>query len=118
MNRGDARIISLNITIAGNPIAENYADEIELTINPETTCNCVKKKLSDGTIIWNVEKQKYIALLTQEDTFKLIVGNNTYQLRVKKDIEVVSSAIKYIKFGSTNSTEVLVDPETEANDEE
>ena len=116
MNRGDAKIISLNIKIAGVPIEQGFADEIELTINPQNTRNCVKKTLSDETIEWDANKQKYVAYLTQEDTFKLIAGNNSYQLRVKKGDEVISSAIKYMKFGCTNSTEVLEDSEVQEND--
>ena len=116
MNRGDAKIMSLNIKIAGVPIEQGFADEIELTINPQNTQNCVKKKLSDETIEWDSTRQKYIVFLTQEDTFKLIVGNNSYQLRVKKGNDVISSTIKYIKFGRTNSTEVLEDSEVQEND--
>lgn len=116
MNRGDARVISLNIKIAGEPIQEGFADEIELTINPQNTRNCVQKTLTGETIEWDANKHKYVAYLTQEDTFKLIAGNNSYQLRVKKGIDVISSAIKYLRFGCTNSTEVLEDSEVQEND--
>ena len=114
MNRGDARVISLNIKVAGVPVEQDFADEIELTFNPQNGPNCIKKLLSNGSIEWNGDK--YVTYLTQEDTFKLMSGNNSYQLRVKKGINVISSTIKNIKFGRVNSIEVLESTEVQEND--
>ena len=114
MNRGDAQIISLTITISGEPITEGYADEIELTINPDSSQNCVKKKLTTGDIVWNGMISKYTTLLSQADTFKMLSGANTYQLRIKKGEEVVSSVIGSLKFGNANSSEILTNGTSES----
>ena len=108
MNRGDSTYLSLNITISGIPITEDYADEIELTFNPQDSCYCVQKYLSKGDIIWNNVKQKYEAFLSQQDSFKLHSGDNHYQIRLLKNGSVVSSKFGAFILGNVNSKEVLV----------
>lgn len=107
MNRGDATTLTLNIFINGEPITNDYADEIEITFNKECGSFCVQKTLSDEQIVWNASSEKYEMFLTQEDTFKLRTGVNTVQLRLLKDGNVISSIINSFNIGGVNSKEVL-----------
>lgn len=106
MNRGDAFIIGLGIKVDEEPIVEGYADEIEFTLNPEASENFVQKKLTTGEIVWNTDK--YYVYLSQADTFKCKSGTNKWQIRLKKDANVISSAFGKLTLGEANSREVLV----------
>ena len=108
MNRGDAQAVYLNITVDGNPIDQYYADEIEVTFNPELHGHSVRKTLSAGDIYWDDEVHQYALVLSQEDTFILHPGNNTWQLRLMKDTFVVSTIIGKIAIGDVNSKRILV----------
>ena len=108
MNRGDATVISLDITIDDEPIEQDYADDVEVTFNPQCGSNCVQKSLKDETIYWDATTSKYLMFLTQEDTYKLKTGANTVQLRVLKDDIVTSTAINTFFLGNVNSKEILV----------
>lgn len=109
MNRGDAQRIILTIQIDGSPITQDYASEIELTFNAQSSQNCVQKLLSKGTITWDAEEGKYACVLSQQDTFKMVAGNNSWQLRVMADGMVASTTMGVLKLGNANSTEVLGD---------
>lgn len=106
MNRGDAFIIGLGILVDKAPITEDYADEIEFTLNPEASENFVQKKLTSGEIFWNTDK--FFLYLSQEDTFKCKSGTNKWQIRIKKDSNVISSTMGKLVLGEANSREVLV----------
>ena len=106
MNRGDAKIIKLDILIDDAPITEAYADEIELTINKQGDVHCIKKTLSKGEITWNNEYGMYEVYFSQSDTFVLGDGNNPAQIRILKDNKVVSSGLVRLKIGDVNSKEV------------
>lgn len=107
MNRGDAQYIMLNINVDGSPIEEGYADDIELTFNAFSSPYCVRKSLSDETIEWDEAEGRYSTFLDQEDTFKFKLGENTWQLRLLKNNQVVSTSIGTIVVGGANSKEVL-----------
>ena len=108
MNRGDAQAIYLNITVDGTRIDQDYADEIEVTFNPELYGHSVRKTLSSGSIYWDDEADQYAFILSQEDTFTLHPGNNTWQLRLMKDGFVISTVIGKLVFGDVNSKRILV----------
>ena len=107
MNRGDACYLSLSINIDGSPITEGYADDIELTINKASGSNCIQKYLSKGEVTWDSENSKYKVYLSQEDTYKLVTGQNPWQLRILKDNIVISSRFGNIMLGDVYSTSVL-----------
>ena len=107
MNRGDAQAIALNITVDGEPIDEHYADELEITFNPELHGHSVRKTLSSGEIFWNQDEGKYFTTLSQEDTFTLCAGVNTWQLRLMRDSFVISTVIGKLVLGDANSKRVL-----------
>lgn len=107
MNRGDANTIILNINVNTQPIPENFADEIELTFNPQNSLHSVRKTKKDGTIIWNDELNKFTCYLSQEDTYKLLTGSNTWQIRLLKDNMVMSTILGDFALGAVNSKEVL-----------
>lgn len=109
MNRGDANYLTLNIKVNSVDIGQHYADEIELTFNKENGLHTIKKTLSDGGITWNATRNKFMAYLSQEDTFNLEDGANTWQIRLLKDDVVISNTISIINIGDANSKEVLED---------
>ena len=127
MNRGDTSYLMLNYTINGDPLVEGDYEEIELTINEQSSFRSVKKLLSKGEIEWGTltyiedELQNgvitpvqktftgYFAHLSQEETFLLQQGGNEVQLRILDNNEVGSSAISTIMLGQTLSSEVLTD---------
>lgn len=111
MNRGDAKIIKLEILIDNTPITESYADEIELTINKQGDVHCIKKTLSNGDIVWNSEYGMYEVYLSQNDTFTLCDGNNPSQIRILKNNLVVSSGLVKFELGDANSKEELPNAE-------
>lgn len=112
MNRGDAQNIALTINIDGEPITEGYAEEIELTFNPNGCNHQVIKSLKKNEIYWNDLEDKYFTMLTQQDTFKMKAGVNTWQLRLLKDGEVISTAIGQLVLGEANSSEVLTNAQS------
>ena len=120
MNRGDTSFLMLDYTINGDPLYEDSYQEIELTINEESSFRCVKKLLSKGEIEWGtlnyVDDEGhsqtftgYYAHLSQEETFKLQQGANEVQLRILASDEVGSSAVSSMTLGKVLSSEVLTD---------
>lgn len=116
MNRGDTSFLMLNYTLNGDPLVEDAYQEIELTINEESSFRCVKKMLSKGEIGWGTLTYEdngtqtftgYYAHLSQEETFKLQQGINDVQLRILDNNEVGSSAISSMELGRVLSSEVL-----------
>lgn len=108
MNRGDSFYIKLEITIDGHFIEEGFADEIELTLNPQEIFNCVQKTLTNEEIYWDDSQNAYVCFLNQEDTFKLFAGNNSYQIRVLQGNEVISTNFGILRLGDVNSKEILI----------
>lgn len=108
MNRGDAFYLSLDITLDGKPIVDGYADDIELTINPQSNQACVQKSLLKGDLVWDLNKNCYTTYLSQQDTYRMREGINTWQLRVLKEDIVTSTTFGEICLGKVNSREVLV----------
>lgn len=111
MNRGDAQKVVLTINVDDEPITENYADEIELTFNRDGNLHNIRKTLSNNQITWNSTLEQYEVFLSQEDTFKMVEGDNPVQLRVLKDGVVISSNIMTFILGGVNSKEVLDESE-------
>lgn len=120
MNRGDTSFLMLQYTINGDPLVEGDYEEIELTINEDSSFRCVKKLLSKGEIEWGVLNYLdneghsqtftgYYAHLSQEETFKLARGQNEVQLRILDNDEVGSSAVSSMTLGRVLSSEVLTD---------
>lgn len=116
MNRGDTSFLMLNYTINGDPLVEGDYEEIELTINEESSFRCVKKMLSKGEIEWGTLTYEdngtqtftgYYAHLSQEETFKLSRGVNEVQVRILSNDEVGSSAVSSMELGRVLSSEVL-----------
>lgn len=95
-NSGDTVKIILNYTVDGVPIAQGDFDEIEFCIGSK------RYLLSKGDIVWDATAGAYTVSLSQADTFALN-GTHNYQIRLKKDGEVVSSGISIINFGRSIS---------------
>ena len=100
MNKGDTITIYLNYTVDGAPISEGQFDEIEFSIGRK------RYTLSDEEIAWDEAAGAYSITLDQEDTFALS-GDNRYQIRLKKDGEVVSSGISVLTIGRSISKRVI-----------
>ena len=100
MNSGDTVKIILNYTVDGVPISEGAFDEIEFSIGRK------RYTLSDEKIAWDEAAGAYSITLTQEDTFAL-AGDQRYQIRLKKDGEVVSSGISVVNIGRSISKRVI-----------
>lgn len=120
MNRGDTSYLMLDYTLNGDPLVVDTYQEIELTINEESSFRCVKKLLSKGEIEWgtlNYDDDEghpqtftgFYAHLSQEETFKLQQGANEVQLRILASDEVGSSAVSSMTLGRVLSSEVLTD---------
>ena len=107
MNRGDTANISLDISIDDTSITEGYADDIEVTFNPNQSPYCVTKSLKNGGIVWDTENETYVMRLAQSDTFKLRTGENGWQVRLLIGDDVISSDIQTIEIGPANSANVL-----------
>lgn len=107
MNRGDSRYISLAIRVNGKLIDETYSDDIELTINPQSAQSCVQKTLKNGEIVWNNTLKRYVAFISQNDSFRLKNGSNNWQVRLLKGEVVVSTTFGSLEVGPVNSREIL-----------
>lgn len=117
-NKGDTACLILNYQLNGNPLEEGAYDEIEFQINPQNDLNSIKKLLSNGDIEWNsVEYTEggetktftgYVTYLSQEETFKLRIGNSPCQIRILIGDEVGSSEISDLSLGRVLSRKVLV----------
>lgn len=110
MNKGDALYLILDYTIDGALLKEDDFDEIELCITDRSANHEVRFTLSDGQITWDSEKSRYVAFITQKDTFKFLPDSNSYleyQIRLKQGEVVISSPITKLKIGGAISKEVL-----------
>lgn len=107
MNKGDATYILLDIKIDDEPIIEGTADDIELSFNLHQLPYAVRKSLKNGDIVWDANYQQYKVYLSQQDTFKMRDGENTWQLRVLIGDEVLSTNLDIIEIGPVNSAKVL-----------
>ena len=107
MNKGDTLSIIINYKIDGQDFEEGDFQEIELQFENEyDSSKYVKLLLSKGDITWDSEIGKYVANLTQEQTFRLSPACS-YQLRVMMDDVVVSSEIGQMSIGPALSRKVL-----------
>lgn len=104
INKGDAKLLWLNICVKGTPIEKDFPEELELTFNSN---DGLRKTLSDGTIFWDPSNKKYVTFLTQEDTYSLNQGKNSWQLRLMKNNMVVSTMIGVLVIGKVISERVL-----------
>lgn len=117
MNRGDTVSLMLNYQINGSDLVEGAYDEIELQINNESSSKSIKKKLSDGGIVWKTITYTsggtedtftgYVVELTQSETFKLSAGQSTVQLRIRIGDKVGSSDNAVFTLGSVLSSTVI-----------
>jgi hypothetical protein len=99
-NRGDTLPIVLDYTINGIPIEDWDLDEIEFSLGSR------QYTLSHEDITLDDILNKYVLNIGQATTLKL--GANTrYQVRFKKDGEVTSSDIGFIKIGASLSTKTI-----------
>ena len=105
MNKGDTLRLNLNFTYDGEPLG-NF-DEMEFQLNKHNDPNAYTFKLSDNTIKYDVELERYYIELTQEQTFTL-TNRTEYQLRVLKNGEVHSSDIGTFNVGNVLSASVLL----------
>ena len=98
MNKGDTITIYLDYTVDGAPITEGQFDEIEFCIGSKRFTLTGQQ----NTITWDSEYGAYCVSLSQADTFAL-ARDNRYQIRLKKDGEVISSGISVLQIGNTIS---------------
>lgn len=95
-NQGDTITFLLDYTIDETPLSEYNPDEIEFSIGEK------RYTLTNGDIGIDESSGKYAVSLSQADSFNM--GNVTkYQIRIKKDGEVVSSGVERILLGSSIS---------------
>lgn len=106
MNKGDTIYLELDFTINDEPLEKDEYDEIELQFNIQSTYTSLKLLMSRGDIEWNDDIGKYVAYLSQDDSFRLS-NNAEYQLRIKYEDNVISSAIGTINIGEVLSRRVL-----------
>ena len=99
-NRGDTLPIILDYTINGIPIEDWNLDEIEFSLGSR------QFTLSHEDIVLDPVENKYTLLVGQATSLKL-GGQTRYQVRFKKDGEVTSSDIGYIKIGASLSTTTI-----------
>ena len=100
MNSGDTVKIILRYAVNGVPISEGAFGEIEFCIGRK------RYALSDEEIAWDEAAGAYSIALTQEDAFAL-AGDNRYQIRLKKGVDVVSSGISVLNIGRSISKRVI-----------
>ena len=98
----------------GEDLVEGAYDEMEFQINNTNSQRAMKKLLSKGEIIWGSAERKdgsiftgYMVKLDQKETFTLVTGPSTVQLRIKKDGQVGSSDESTFKLGSVLSDKIL-----------
>ena len=109
MNKGDTLRLILDFPVNGKDITQDQFDELELQINPESFGKYFVKLLkSKGELFWSDEFNKYVAIVNEENSFKLS-EHNTYQLRCYKDGAVISSKIGHFDLGNVLSKTRLSD---------
>lgn len=101
MNRGDTLYIQLDYTVNDEPLIQNDWDEIEFSFGDK------QYSLSNGDIVWDNELEKYCVFIDQEDTFALKNFVTHYQIRLKKDGEVISDNVKPFAVGKVISRKVI-----------
>lgn len=110
MNKGDTISFVLDFLIDyDTPLEKDAYSEIELQFNEEDgTRKNIKLLLSENQIQWDDDLEKYVAYLSQEDTF-MLPNVVSYQLRIldKDSDEVYSSEIGHIKLGEVLSNTIL-----------
>lgn len=119
MHKGDTCKIILNYMFNGHDIKEGEMEEIELQLGKDHLPGSLKLLLSEGRIYWDEESEKYTAIITQDETFKLPtmlvkMPNSTasrpkvpYQVRFFLDDCCVGDDIGYLSFKNTLSGKVL-----------
>ena len=107
MNRGDAQVVVLDIRVNKRLATTDDFTEIEVTFNPELKGHSIRKLMSKGDIFWDDEMQRFCFFITQEETFSLHPGDNTWQLRAMYGDVVVSTVVSTVYIGCTNSKHVL-----------
>lgn len=99
-NKGDTLYIVLDYLVDGEPLDDAQFDEIELYVGKN------RYLLTNGQIVWDSNLGKYCVFVTQADSFKLDTQSE-YQLRLRKDDEVISTRIKRLFVGETISREEI-----------
>ena len=83
IHQGDSYKIYLDYYVNGEPIQNEYAD-VELTISCLIKTGASKEfkfYYSDGSLLWDLDENKFFFRLSQEDSF-LFDNEITYQLRL------------------------------------
>ena len=113
-NRGDTLCLLLKYQLNGEDLVEGAYDEMEFQINNANSQRAIKKLYSKGEIKWGTVVEDngdtftgYLVDLDQNETFTLVTGPSTVQLRIKKNDDVGSSAESTFKLGPVLSNKVL-----------
>lgn len=101
MNRGDTLYIQLDYTVDDEPLKEGEWDEIEFSFGNK------QYSLTNGDIVWDDALEKYCVFIDQEDSFALKNYVTHYQIRLKKDNEVISDNIKPFAIGAVISSKEI-----------
>lgn len=119
MHKGDTCKVILNYMYNGHDIKEGEMEEIELQLGKDRLPGSLKLLLSEGRIFWDPECEKYIAVVSQEETFNLPTTlvktpHSTasrpkvpYQVRFFLEGCCVGDDIGYLSFKNTLSGKVL-----------
>lgn len=107
MNRGDAQVVVLNIRVNSKLAKADDFDEIEVTFNPELYGHSIRKLYSKNEIYWDAELKRFCLDLSQQETYILKTGENTWHLRVLIGGAVISTSIGKVWIGGINSKHAL-----------
>ena len=113
-NRGDTLCLLLKYQLNGADLVEDAYDEMEFQINSASSQRAIKKLYSKGEVKWGTVVEEdgnvftgYLVDLNQKETFALVTGPSTVQLRIKIKDDVGSSKETTFKLGSVLSDKIL-----------
>lgn len=102
--RGDSLDFKFKIKKGETYITFDECAEVELTINSNIAFGIKKTK---ENMTFDVETNFFVVRLEQEDTFKLLTGNNKVQVRVIMDNNATATLIGSILVGEVLSSQVI-----------
>lgn len=109
MIRGDTKNFNFKVKRGTEYVDGSIYTEVEVQFNKQNNYYAIKKLLSNGEVSW--ETDHFTCPLSQEDTFKLMEGDNDVQVRLYINEDCKGTIIKRINVGEVLSNDVLSDEE-------